>query len=58
MRRRNLLAVPALVLGARAEAQSPVRLAWIEPGVPASGVLRLASMRNGLAENGLIEGRD
>lgn len=58
MRRRTLFAVPALVLGARAAAQSPARLAWIEPGTASAGVPRLASMRNGLAENGLIEGRD
>ncbi len=58
MRRRDLLAALGVVLAARAEAQSPVRLAWIEPGSAASGVPRLAAMRQGLADNGLIEGRD
>ncbi|MEI6203543.1 MAG: ABC transporter substrate-binding protein [Enhydrobacter sp.] len=55
MRRRGLLAAVGVVLAARAEAQSPARLAWIESGTQSAAVDRLASMRAGLKENGLSE---
>jgi len=56
MKRRDLLTVLGIGLATRAEAGSPARLAWIEPGTV--GVARLASVRAGFAENGLAEGRD
>ena len=55
LRRRGLLAALGVVLAARAEAQSPARLAWIESGTASAAVARLASMRAGLKENGLTE---
>ncbi len=55
LRRRGLLAAVGVVLAARAEAQSPARLAWIESGTAPAAVARLASMRAGLKENGLTE---
>ena len=58
MKRRHLLAALGVVLAAEAEAQNLVRLAWMEPGTASAGVARLASVRAGLAENGLAEGRD
>lgn len=56
--RRGLLAVAGIVLAARAQAQGPARLVWIGPGNAAAEVPRVASLRAGLAENGLVEGRD
>ncbi len=58
VKRRELLAVLGALLGARAEAAQPALLAWIGPGTASAEVGRLASMRAGLAENGLVEGRD
>ncbi len=62
MRRRSLLAVAGIVLAARASvdarAQGPARLVWIGPGSAAAEVPRVASVRAGLAANGLAEGRD
>ncbi len=58
MKRRGLLAVAGVVLAARAQAQGPARLVWIGPGTAAAEAPRIASIRAGLAENGLVEGRD
>jgi len=58
VKRRGLLAVLGVLLGARAEAGQPALLVWIGPGTASAEATRLASMRAGLAENGLVEGRD
>jgi putative ABC transport system substrate-binding protein len=41
-----------------AQVQLPARLAWIEPGSAATNARFVAALRGGLADNGLIEGRD
>jgi putative ABC transport system substrate-binding protein len=58
VKRRDLLAALGVMIGARAEAQSPARLAWIGVGTASAEAPRLASLRAGLLENGLVEGRD
>ncbi len=65
MKRRPLVATALAMLGgaatswpARAQAQSPARLAWIETGSAATTAWLVAAMRGGLADNGLVEGRD
>jgi putative ABC transport system substrate-binding protein len=58
VKRRGLLAVFGVLLGGQAEAGQPALLAWIGPGTASAEAGRLPSMRAGLAENGLVEGRD
>jgi putative ABC transport system substrate-binding protein len=58
MRRRDWLALPALVAAGPARAREPARLAWIAPGTLAVEAPRQAAFRAGLAENGLVDGRD
>jgi putative ABC transport system substrate-binding protein len=58
MNRRTLLAILGAMAAAPASARDPARLAWISPGTMVSEVARLAAMRSGLADNGLIDGRD
>jgi putative ABC transport system substrate-binding protein len=58
VRRRGLLAALGIALAARAEAQDPARLAWIGVGTLSAETPRLASVRAGLLENDLVEGRD
>ncbi len=61
MKRRTLVAVlggSAASWPVLAQSQRPARLAWIEPGAPATSGGMIAAMREGLADNGLIDGRD
>jgi putative ABC transport system substrate-binding protein len=48
----------AVGLSPAAHAQQPARLAWIEPGTAAMGASFSLALRAGLADNGLVEGRD
>jgi putative tryptophan/tyrosine transport system substrate-binding protein len=48
----------AVAVAPSAHAQQPARLAWIEPGTAALGAKFGVALRAGLADNGLVEGRD
>jgi putative ABC transport system substrate-binding protein len=54
--RRSLAALP-LALMLPAKAQGPHRIAWIGPGSAAGHTTRLAAFKDGLRENGLLDGR-
>ncbi len=60
VRRRGLLAgsLGAVALSPLAYGQQPPRLAWIGAGTAAEWVPYLDAFRDGLRENGLVEGRD
>ena len=65
MRRRAIVTTGIAALGGTATAwpafgqvQQPARLAWIEPGAAATSARFAAVLRGGLADNGLVEGRD
>jgi putative ABC transport system substrate-binding protein len=58
MKRRDWLALTALIAASPAQAKEPARLVWIGPGAAAAEAPRVASIRAGLADNGLVEGRD
>lgn len=58
LKRRDWLAAIAAIVASPAHAQAPARLVWIAPGTPASEAARAAVLRGGLADNGLVEGRD
>jgi ABC transporter substrate binding protein len=51
-----LLAMLAAPLAA--EAQAPARIAWIWPGSTASSAAYLSAFKEGMRENGLVEGKD
>jgi putative ABC transport system substrate-binding protein len=58
VRRRDWLAAAAAVAAWPAQAQGVPRLAWIAPASRAHEAPRQAAFRAGLAENGLVDGRD
>jgi putative ABC transport system substrate-binding protein len=65
VRRRALVVTGVATLGGTTvawptltQAQQPARLAWIEPGSPATSTKFVAALRGGLADNGMVEGRD
>ena len=54
---RRFLAALLLVLALPAWAQAPARIAWIGPGSAAGRATRLSAFKQGMRENGLLDGK-
>ena len=57
-RRAFLLAMGALLVAPIADAQQPARLAWIGSGTATGSAGSFTAFREGMTENGLVEGKD
>jgi putative ABC transport system substrate-binding protein len=57
MKRALLLAATLLTIAASAAAQTPPRITWISPIGEAGSALRMTAFRDGLRDNGLVEGK-
>ena len=57
-RRAFLIATGTLLVAPHVDAQQPARLAWIGSGSSAGSAPFLAAFREGMRENGLVDGKD
>jgi putative tryptophan/tyrosine transport system substrate-binding protein len=55
---RNSLAALLLVIAVSSWAQAPARIAWLWPGTPEGQEMVASAFKDGMRENGLVEGKD